>query len=135
MVQAQGSGEPWIGIDLGTTNSCVGLWRNGRVEILQNDEGQTTTPSVVCYRSETEIAVGQVAQNQGIRMKENTIYDSKRVIGRRFSDPNVTRDRRLWPFTLVDDGTDKPYFKINFNGQDKFLRPEQVSAKILERMK
>ena len=82
------------------------------------------TPSVVCYMAQNETVVGQVALNKAVMMKENTIYDSKRVIGRRFSDKNVTRDRQLWPFTLVDDGSDKPQYQITVGGKQKLLRPE-----------
>ena len=80
------SQEPWIGIDLGTTNSCVGLWCNGRVEILQNDEGEMTTPSVVSFKPNDEIIVGQIAMAQAVRNSENTIYDAKRLVGKRFYD-------------------------------------------------
>ena len=82
----QGPSEPWIGIDLGTTNSCVGLWTNGRVEILQNDEGLTTTPSVVSFKDNEEIIVGATALNQAARFAQNTIFDAKRLIGRRFNE-------------------------------------------------
>ena len=75
--------EPYIGIDLGTTNSCVGLWVNGKVEILQNDDGLSTTPSVVCYKSSEDIIVGATAQNQSIAFAASTIYDAKRLIGKK----------------------------------------------------
>ena len=78
--------EPWIGIDLGTTNSCVGLWSQGRVEILQNDSGMTTTPSVVAFQSGNMVKVGDMALNKAPTNAANTIYDSKRLIGRQFKD-------------------------------------------------
>ena len=93
MVQASNQQEPWIGIDLGTTNSVVGLWNNGRVEILQNDTGLSTTPSVVQIKSGIDEVVGQAALNSKARFAANTIYDAKRLIGRKFSDPIVTADR------------------------------------------
>ena len=107
MVHAQ-INEPWIGIDLGTTNSCVGLWINGRVEILQNNEGLTTTPSCVAFKPNQEVSIGISAYNQAARFAANTIYDAKRLIGRSFSDPHVTEDRKFWPFKVVDGGRDRP---------------------------
>lgn len=87
---------------------------------------------MVCYKSETEAIVGQSAVNQAARHLENTIFDSKRVIGRSFSDENVTKDRDLWPFTLVDNGEDRPQFKVSNGYKVQYLFAEQVSAKILE---
>ena len=99
---------PWIGIDLGTTNSCVGVWINGRVEILQNDEGYTTTPSVVAFRPNNELKVGMIAYNQATKFAENTIYDAKRIIGRDFDNPQLTEDRKTWPFTVVRGSSGRP---------------------------
>ena len=136
MVEAyQNSDEPWIGIDLGTTNSCVGLWNQGRVEILQNDSGETTTPSVVAFRPSNEVKVGDTALNQAPRNAANTIYDSKRLIGRRFQDSSVTKDSKLWPFTVENSAGDRPQYVLNVDGVEKRFHPEEISAEVLASMR
>lgn len=120
-----------IGIDLGTTASCVGVWQNGRVEIIANDQGNRTTPSWVAF-TDTERLIGEAAVNQAIGNSKNTIYDAKRLIGRKFSDPTVQDDVKLWPFTVVAGDADKPVIEV---GGDKRFQPEEISAMILTKMK
>ena len=121
-----------IGCDLGTTYSAVGVWRNGRVEIIANDQGNRTTPSYVAFSSETgERLIGDAAKNQATMNPKNTIYDAKRLIGRRFDDPVVQADRKLWSFDVEDDGTGKP--KIVVEGRSFY--PEEISAMVLTKMK
>lgn len=124
--------EYWIGIDLGTCNSCAGVWMNEQVVILQNPEdGAVTTPSVVGYKEGNEVMVGRSALNLGIKNPANTIYDAKRLLGRRFDDKDVTRDIALWPFKVIEGDEHRP--KIVVDGKE--LYPEQISAKVLEKMK
>jgi heat shock protein 5 len=126
-------GGPVIGIDLGTTYSCVGIYKNGRVEIIANDQGNRVTPSWVAF-TDTERLVGEAAKNQAAINPTNTLYDIKRLIGRRYDDPTVQRDRKLLPFTVVNkDGG--PYVQVEVNGEKKEYSPEQVSAMILVKMK
>merc|ERR1719409_2555723 len=99
-----------MGIDLGTTYSCVGVYKNGRVEILQNDQGNRITPSVVAFTPEGRL-IGEAAKNQAALDPENTVYDAKRLIGRNFYDETVQADAKLWPFTIVNkDG--KPVIEV-----------------------
>jgi heat shock protein 5 len=124
---------PVIGIDLGTTYSCVGIYKNGRVEIIANDQGNRVTPSWVAF-TDTERLVGEAAKNQAAINPTNTLYDIKRLIGRRFDDPTVQRDRKLLPFTVINkDGA--PYVQVEVAGEKKDYSPEQISAIILTKMK
>jgi heat shock protein 5 len=126
-------GGPVIGIDLGTTYSCVGIYKNGRVEIIANDQGNRVTPSWVAF-TDTERLVGEAAKNQAAINPTNTLYDVKRLIGRRFDDPTVQRDRKLLPFNVINkDGA--PYIQVEVNGEKKEYSPEQISALILQKMK
>jgi L1 cell adhesion molecule like protein len=123
-----------IGIDLGTTASCVGVWLNGRVEIIANDQGNRTTPSWVAF-TDTERLIGEAAVNQAIGNSKNTIYDAKRLIGRKFSDQTVQDDVKLWPFAVVAGDSDKPFIEVGGDGNQKRFQPEEISAMILTKMK
>jgi len=123
-----------IGIDLGTTYSCVGVWQNDRVEIIANDQGNRTTPSYVAF-TETERLIGDAAKNQVAMNPENTVFDAKRLIGRRFSDSVVQADMKHWPFKVIPKEGDKPYIQINFKGETKTFAPEEVSSMVLIKMR
>lgn len=122
------------GCDLGTTYSACGIWKNGRVEIIANDQGNRTTPSYVAF-NDSERLIGDAAKNQAAMNPLNSIYDAKRLIGRKFSDKIVQDDMKLWPFKLVDDGNDRPQIVANFKGEEKRFYPEEISAMILTKMK
>lgn len=122
------------GCDLGTTYSAVGIWKNGRVDIIANDQGNRTTPSYVAF-STSERLVGDAAKNQAAMNPVNSIYDAKRLIGRKFSDSVVQDDMKLWPFRVVNDGNDRPQIVANFKDSDKFFYPEEISAMLLSKMK
>jgi heat shock protein 1/8 len=123
-----------VGIDLGTTYSCVGVWQNGRVEIIANDMGNRTTPSQVAFNN-NERLIGDAAKNQGSSNPKNTVFDAKRLIGRKFSDPIVQKDISLWPFAVEADKNDKPLIKVDFNDEQKTFSPEEISAMVLTKMK
>jgi L1 cell adhesion molecule like protein len=123
-----------VGIDLGTTYSCVGVWKNDGVEIIANDQGNRTTPSYVAF-TDSERLIGDAAKNQVARNPENTVFDAKRLIGRKFADPIVQSDIKLWPFKVIAGAGDKPMIQVNFAGEDKKFHPEEVSSMILTKMK
>jgi L1 cell adhesion molecule like protein len=123
-----------IGCDLGTTYSAVGVFRNGRVEIIANDQGNRTTPSYVAF-TDSERLIGDAAKNQSSMNPTNTIYDAKRMIGAKFSDKRVQDDMKLWPYTVVNDGNDRPQIKAEYKGETKKFYPEEISAMVLTRMK
>jgi len=122
-----------IGIDLGTTYSCVGVWQNDRVEIIANDQGNRTTPSYVAF-TDTERLIGDAAKNQVAMNPYNTVFDAKRLIGRRFQDKEVQSDMKHWPFKVIDKGT-KPVIEVEYKGEKKTFTPEEVSAMVLTKMK
>ncbi|CAM9783123.1 unnamed protein product [Ascophyllum nodosum] len=126
---------PCIGIDLGTTYSCVAVWQNGRVEICANDQGNRITPSFVGWTPDGQRLVGDAAKNQASSNPVNTVFDVKRLIGRKYSDASVKSDVQLFPFTVsAKDG--KPYVEVNVdNKSKKAFSPEEVSAMILAKMK
>ena len=123
-----------IGIDLGTTYSCVGVWQNGRVEIIANDQGNRTTPSYVAFTDEERL-IGDSAKNQASMNPKNTIYDAKRLIGRNFTDQHVQTDKKLWTFDVQNDGKDKPKISVDYKGENKSYYPEEVSSMVLVKMK
>jgi len=124
---------PAIGIDLGTTYSCVGVWQNDRVEIIANDQGNRTTPSYVAF-SDSERLIGDAAKNQVAMNPSNTVFDAKRLIGRRFNDHEVQSDMKHWPFTVIDKGS-KPYIQVEYKGEIKVFSPEEISSMVLLKMK
>ncbi|KAA0157737.1 hypothetical protein FNF29_00311 [Cafeteria roenbergensis] len=123
-----------IGIDLGTTYSCVGVWAHDRVEIIANDQGNRTTPSYVAFTA-SERLVGDAAKNQAAMNPTNTVFDAKRLIGRKFSDPIVQADTRHWPFKVVAGDHDKPMIQVEFKGETKTYAAEEISAMVLQKMK
>jgi L1 cell adhesion molecule like protein len=123
-----------VGIDLGTTYSCVGVWKNDGVEIIANDQGNRTTPSYVAF-TDTERLIGDAAKNQVARNPENTVFDAKRLIGRKFADPIVQADIKLWPFKVEAGQGDKPIIVVNAQGEQKKFHAEEVSSMILIKMK
>ena len=122
-----------IGIDLGTTYSCVAVWQNGKVEIISNDQGNRTTPSYVAF-SETEHLVGDAAKYQVAMNPENTVFDAKRLIGRSFNDPTIQADMKHWPFKVLDVHG-KPFVEVMFEGKPKQFSPEQISSMVLTKLK
>jgi endoplasmic reticulum chaperone BiP len=123
-----------IGIDLGTTYSCVGVFKNGRVEIIANDQGNRITPSYVAWTDEGERLIGDSAKNQATINPENTVFDVKRLIGRKYADKSVQSDKKLFPFAIVSKD-DKPYVQVTIDGKPRQFAPEEVSAMILVKMK
>jgi len=126
--------QPSCGIDLGTTYSCVGTWKNNTVEIIPNDMGERTTPSYVSF-SDTERLVGTAAKNQAARNAENTIFDAKRLIGRKYDDPTVQADIKLWPFKIVRESQDRPAIEVEYKAEKKRFFPEEISSMVLNYMK
>jgi heat shock protein 1/8 len=130
MSAEQGKG---IGIDLGTTYSCVAVWQNDRVEVIANDQGNRTTPSYVAF-TDTERLIGDAAKNQVAMNPHNTVFDAKRLIGRRFGDAEVQADMKHWPFKVVDkDG--KPTISVEYKGEQKTFTPEEISSMVLTKMR
>jgi len=127
------SKAPAIGIDLGTTYSCVGVFMHGKVEIIANDQGNRTTPSYVAF-TDTERLIGDAAKNQVALNPSNTVFDAKRLIGRRFEDAPVQADMKHWPFKVISDGG-KPKIQVDYKGESKTFFPEEISAMVLVKMK
>ncbi len=123
-----------IGIDLGTTYSCVGIYRNGTVEIIANEHGNRTIPSYVSFTSE-ERYIGEDAKNMSSQNPQNTIYDAKRLIGRKFSERIIQNDIAQFPFKVTADTNDRPLINVNYLEEEKQFYPEQISAMILEKIK
>jgi L1 cell adhesion molecule like protein len=126
--------EGSVGIDLGTTYSCVGVWQNERVEIISNDQGNRTTPSYVAF-TDSERLIGDAAKNQTAMNPGNTVFDAKRLIGRKFTDSVVQSDMKHWPFKVVAGAGDKPIIAVSFKGEDKKFQPEEISSMVLTKMK
>jgi len=123
-----------IGIDLGTTYSCVGVFKNGRVEIIANDQGNRITPSYVAWDESGERLIGDAAKNQATINPENTVFDVKRLIGRKFTDKSVQADKKLFPFDLVSK-EERPYIQVLVDGDKKQFAPEEISAMVLTKMR
>ena len=122
-----------VGIDLGTTYSCVGIWRDNRCEIIANDQGNRTTPSYVAF-SNDERLVGDAAKNQSAMNPSNTVYDAKRLIGRDFDDPITQKEIQSFPFDVLKKN-DKPVIQVEYKQESKTFHPEEISAMVLSKMK
>jgi heat shock protein 5 len=136
-IRADDEDEPLgtvIGIDLGTTYSCVGVFKHGKVEIIANDQGNRITPSYVAWTDDGERMIGDSAKNQATINPENTVFDVKRLIGRKFNDKSVQADKKLVPYNIVAKG-DKPYVSVKLDGKARDFAPEEVSAMVLVKMK
>ena len=127
------SSGPAIGIDLGTTYSCVGIFRDDRIEIIANDQGNRTTPSFVAF-TDTERLIGDAAKNQVAMNPHNTVFDAKRLIGRKFADVEVQADMKHFPFAVVDRAG-KPVIEVEFKGEKKQFTPEEISSMVLIKMR
>jgi len=125
--------SPAVGIDLGTTYSCVGVFQHGKVEIIANDQGNRTTPSYVGF-TDTERLIGDAAKNQVAMNPTNTIFDAKRLIGRKYADTSVQADMKLWPFKVVESGG-KPKLQVEYKSEEKTFNPEEISSMVLTKMK
>ena len=124
---------PAIGIDLGTTYSCVAVFQHGKVEIIANDHGNRTTPSYVAF-TDTERLIGDAAKNQVAMNPNNTVFDAKRMIGRRFDDPTIQSDMKHWPFTVINEGG-RPKIQVEYKCETKNFFPEEISSMVLTKMK
>merc|ERR1719386_343216 len=125
---------PAVGIDLGTTYSCVGIWQNDRVEIIANDQGNRTTPSYVAF-TDTERLVGDGAKSQTAMNPKNTVFDAKRLIGRKFTDAPVQDDMKHFSFSVVPAADGKPKISVRSKGEQKEFHAEEISAMVLVKMK
>ena len=123
-----------IGIDLGTTYSCVGVWQHDRVEIISNDQGNRTTPSYVAF-TDDERLIGDAAKNQTAMNPKNTVFDAKRLIGRKFSDKKVQDDMKDWSYEVIVGPGDKPMINVESHGEKKTFSPEEISSMVLTKMK
>ncbi|CAN6179187.1 unnamed protein product [Urochloa humidicola] len=126
---------PAIGIDLGTTYSCVAVWRYDRGEVIANDQGNRLTPSCVAFKGAAETLVGEAAENQAASNPTNTIFEVKRLIGRRFVDESVQGDIKLWPFKVVAGRDDRPTVVVEFKGKERQFAPEEISSMVLAKMR
>ena len=123
-----------IGIDLGTTFSCLGVWNNNNVEIIANSQGSRTTPSYVAF-TDNDRLVGNAAKNQAAQNAVNTVFDAKRLIGRKFNDSTVQSDMKHFPFKVESSSDGKPVIKVQYKGEDKTFQPEEISSMILANLK
>ncbi|KAI3327577.1 heat shock protein 70 family [Xylariaceae sp. AK1471] len=122
-----------VGIDLGTTYSCVGVYRDDRIEIIANDQGNRTTPSFVAF-TDTERLIGDAAKNQVAMNPANTVFDAKRLVGRKFADAEVQADMKHFPFKIIDKGG-KPVVEVEYKGEIKHFTPEEISSMVLTKMR
>ena len=125
--------KPCIGIDLGTTYSCVGIYQNGKVEIIANDQGNRTTPSYVSFTDEERL-VGDAAKSSVSSNPLNTVYDAKRLMGKKFNDSTVQSDMKHFTYNVINKDT-KPYIEVQFKGEKKVFSPEEISSMVLFKMK
>ena len=123
-----------VGIDLGTTYSCVGVFKNDQVDIIANDQGNRTTPSYVAF-TDNERLIGDSAKNQAARNSSNTVFDAKRLIGRKFNDPEVQSDMKHWPFKVISGTDGKPMIQVTYKGKEEKFFAEQISSMVLTKMK
>lgn len=128
-----GGDELAVGIDLGTTYSCIGVYRNGGVEIVLDEGGFKIVPSMVAFKGQ-ERQIGRQARNDAISNPKNTIFDAKRMIGRKMTDPNLKNNIENFPFTIKGDKQDRPQIEVDYQGQTKLFYPEQISAMVLQKM-
>ncbi|EAY80235.1 hypothetical protein OsI_35412 [Oryza sativa Indica Group] len=134
--QGGGGGGPAVGIDLGTTYSCVAVWRHDRGEVIANDQGNRLTPSCVAFTADDDDSfVGDAAFNQSALNPTNTIFEVKRLIGRRFSDDSVQKDIKLWPFKVVAGQEDRPMIVVRHEGEERQFMPEEISSMVLAKMR
>ena len=126
--------EPALGIDLGTTYSCVAVWKNGKVDVIPNEQGSRITPSVVAFTNKERL-IGDAAKNQIVKNYKNTVYDAKRLIGRLYNDKVVQEDMKLWPFKVKDDGNNRPLIEVEYLNEKKGFYPEEISSIILKYLK
>jgi len=122
-----------IGVDLGTTNSAVGIYRNGRVEIIANDQGNRTTPSFVSFTDEERL-IGDAAKSLAASNSKNTVYDAKRLIGRNYNDSHMQSELKHFSYGVVDK-SNKPMIEVDYKGERKQFTPEEISSMILYKMK
>ena len=122
-----------IGIDLGTTYSCVGWWRDNRCDIISNDQGNRTTPSYVAF-TDTERLIGDAAKNQTNMNPTNTVYDAKRLIGRKYDDKVIKNDIDSLPYTIKNQDN-KPVIEVNYKNELKIYQPEEISSMVLSKLK
>ena len=134
MANTKTTKAPAIGIDLGTTYSAVGVWQHNKVEIIANDQGNRTTPSYVAF-TDTERLIGDAAKNQAAQNPKGTVYDAKRLIGRRFDDPSVQADMKHFSFDVVKGAGDKPVIEVEYKYEQRQFQPEEISAMVLQSMK
>merc|ERR1739847_142667 len=125
---------PAIGIDLGTTYSCVGVFQHGKVEIIANDQGNRTTPSYVAFTDEERL-IGDGAKSQAAANPSNTVFDAKRLIGRKFNDSQIQTDIKHWPFKVTAAADQSPRINVEYKGEQKIFQPEETSSMILTKMK
>ena len=123
-----------IGIDLGTTYSCVAVWNNGGIEIIANNQGNRTTPSYVAF-TDSDRLIGDAAKNQASQNPKNTVFDAKRLIGRKFTDDSVQNDVKHFTYKVKPDSSNKPVIDVEFKGENKIFQPEEISSMILQKMK
>jgi L1 cell adhesion molecule like protein len=129
----KGSSKYCAGMDLATTYCCVGLWQNDRVEILASESGARSIPSYVAF-TDTDRLVGEAAKSQAAGNTANTVFDAKRLIGRKFSDPLVQEDIKRYPFKVVGDASDRPQIVVQTKDGEKKFYPEEISAMLLQKM-